>query len=455
MIDADYCVIGAGFAGLSAALRLKQADRSVVVLEARDRVGGRTFTQTLDDGTWIDRGGAWTGPGQHRIHALMREFGVGGYQQFRDGESMMVVDGKQYRYSGTIPMTMSPWAVANLGAVMLELGRLCRSIPLAEPWRAKHAQKWDQISLAHWLRTHSLSKAAHDLLDTAISGCYTSAGSEVSMLWMLFQFASAGGPNFVFSVEDGSQDSRVVGGMGAVSNPIAAELGDSLLLSHPVRRIEHDPQGVTVHTDGATVRAGRAIVAVPLAVADRIDYEPMLPVDREFLHRRVPSGAIFKINVVYDEPFWRADGLTGQSAAPGTPAPVTIEACTDAARPGVMCVISEGPVARHLCTLDEKARRRAVLDELVARFGPKAAVPQHYLEQNWTVERFSGGGMIGHMGTGVLTEFGHALRQPCGRIHWAGTESSTDMCGWIDGAVRSGERAAAEVLAADAAATRP
>ncbi len=423
MADVDCCVVGAGFAGLTAALRLKQAGRSVALLEARDRVGGRTFTQVLDEGTWIDRGGAWTGPGQDRIHAMMTEFGVGGYKQYLDGEAMFVVDGKQHRYKGTIPLTMSPWVVANLGAVFLELTQICKSIPLNEPWKAKNAAKWDQISLAKWLSGNTLSKPAREMLDMALAGLYTSAASETSMLWALYQMASGGGPNFVLSVKDGAQDSRVVGGMGAISGPMAAEIGDSVHLSQPVRRIEQDGNGVTVRADDMTVRADRVVVAVPLVIANQILYEPMLPVDRTFLMQRVPSGAVFKINILYDEPFWRADGLTGQSAAPNNPAPVTIEACTDKDRPGVMCVITEGPIARELCELDDSARRTVILDELAKRFGDKALSPEHYIEQNWTIERYSGGGMIGHTGTGVLTEFGHALREPCGRIHWAGSEA--------------------------------
>jgi monoamine oxidase len=175
----------------------------------------------------------------------------------------------------------------------------------------------------------------------------------------------------------------------------------------------------------------------------------MLPVDRSFLHQRMPSGAIYKINIVYDGPFWRADGLSGQSAAPGTPAPVTIDACTDTASPGVLCVIVEGATARELSALDATTRRGLVVDELAERFGARARSPLEFIEQNWTIERYSGGGMISHAPPGVLTEFGPALREPCGRIHWAGTESSAVMCGWVDGAVRSGERAAAEVMAGE------
>ncbi|MEI6251598.1 MAG: FAD-dependent oxidoreductase [Mycobacteriaceae bacterium] len=452
MADVDYCVVGAGFAGLTAALRLTQAGRSVVLLEARDRVGGRTFTEVLPDGTWIDRGGAWIGPGQDRIKALIAEYGVREYKEYADGDAMMIVDGKKHRYAGTVPWTMSPWAVANLGAGLLEVDQMCKAVPCEAPWTAKKAAEWDRITLGEWLHGNVLSTQAREMLDMALAGIYTSAASEVSLLWALHQMGSGGGPSFVISSRGGSQDARVHGGMGAVSGPMAAELGDGLQLSQPVHLIARDDDGVTVHADGMTVRAGRVIVAVPLAVAGQIAYEPMLPVDRAFLHQRMPSGAVLKISVVYDTAFWRADGLCGQSAAPGSPATLTIDACTDTGVPGIMCVITEGRAARELTQLDAAERHSVVVAELVDRFGPKAATPVSYHEQNWTVERYSGGGMISHAPPGVLTEFGPALREPCGRIHWAGTESSAVMCGWIDGAVRSGERAAAEVLAADSVA---
>ena len=450
MADVDYCVVGAGFAGLTAALRLKQAGHSVALLEARDRIGGRTFTEVRDDGSWIDRGGAWIGPGQDAIYALMNEFGVPSYKQYVDGDAMMFVDGKKYRYKGTIPLSMSPWAVANIGAVFLELTQMCKSIPLEAPWEAPKAQKWDQLSWAAWLDRNTLSKPAHEILESAIAGLYTSAASEVSLLFVLYQMASAGGPSFVLGVKDGAEDARPVGGMGAIHRAVAAELGDSIHLSQPVRTIAQNADGVTVRSDDMLVRARRVVVAVPIAIASQINYEPMLPVDRSFLHQRMPLGAVFKIALVYDEPFWRADGLSGQSFAPGSPANLTIDSCTDTGNPGVLTVITEGPVARRIGELSADVRKDAVLDAVAERFGDKARSPVDYLEQNWAVERYSGGGMICHAPPGVLTEFGTALREPCGRIHWAGTETSAVMYGFIDGAVRSGERAATEVMEREA-----
>jgi monoamine oxidase len=451
MADVDYCVVGAGFAGLTAALRLKQAGRSVALLEARDRVGGRTFTVTRDDGVWVDRGGAWVGPGQDRILALMNEFGVPEYKQHNDGDAMMVVGSKKHRYGGTIPWTVSPWAVANLGICLASIEEMSKSLPREAPWEAKKAQEWDRISIGEWIEKNTLSKQAAEMLDMAFAGLYTSAASETSLLWGLLQTASAGGLTFAISGKGGSQDARPVGGMGAIYRPIAAELGEALHLSRPVQQISQDADGVTVSADGMTLRARRVIVAIPLAIATSIVYEPLLPVDRAFLHQRIPSGAVIKTSIFYDEPFWRADGLSGQSAAPGTPATLTIDACTNTADPGIMCAITEGPAARRLTQLDEAERKAVVIGELVDRFGDKAKTPLEYHEQNWTIDRYSGGGMIGHAPTGVLTEYGYTLRPPCGRVHWAGTESSAIMCGWIDGAVRSGERAAAELLAAETA----
>ncbi|MGW0178517.1 flavin monoamine oxidase family protein [Nocardia sp. NPDC003345] len=453
MTDVDFCVIGGGFAGLTAALRLKQAGHSVLLLEARDRLGGRTCTENRADGSWIDRGGAWVGPGQDRIRALMKEYGVPTYKQYTGGEAMMLVGGTQHRYTGTIPWSMSPWVAMNLGAALLDLGHLCKTIPLDAPWTADQAHRWDRITLEHWLNTHVVSKAAHELLETALAGAYTSAGSEVSLLFALYQMASGGGPAFVLGVEDGAQDSRPVGGMGAVYRPMAAELGDAIVTSRPVHRIEQDRAGVSVHAVDRVVRARRAIVAVPLAIASQIHYEPMLPVDRSFLHQRMPSGAIIKTSVVYDEPFWRADGLSGQSAAPGSPATITLDACTDTGTPGILCVITEGPTARRVGALDAAQRRHAILEALAERFGDRARTPGDYIEQDWSVERYSGGGMLSHAPTGVLTQFGPALRPPCGLVHWAGAESSAVMCGWVDGAVRSGERAANEVREYEMAAT--
>ena len=286
----------------------------------------------------------------------------------------------------------------------------------------------------------------------ALAGTYTSAASELSLLFVVYQLASAGGPDFVLGVEQGAEDSRPVGGMGAVYRAMADRLTDDVHLGAPVQSLRQDNTGVTVCCRDVEFRASRVVVSVPIAIAGQIRYEPALPLERSLLHQRMPSGAVLKCHAVYPAPFWRDDGLTGQSAAPSTAAAVTLDACADGAGPGILAVVNEGPSARKLSAMDPHHRKAAIIDALARRFGPKAAVPVEFTQQDWSVERYSGGGMISHAPPGVLTEFGHAIRPPCGRIHWAGTETSSVMYGFVDGAVRSGERAAREVLAAEAAA---
>lgn len=448
-VEADFCVVGAGFAGLTAAVRLQQAGASVAVLEARDRVGGRTWTVTLDDGTWVDRGGAWVGPTQDRLLALIDEFGASTYKQHVDGESIMVIDGKQHRYKGTVPMNLSPFALANLGLALKFLDAEAKKLDPEAPWDHPKAEEYDEESMASWLGrlTHVPNRKARDVLSTMTSGFFTCHPSEVSLLSMLLQLSGAGGVQFQVGVEGGAEDQRVVGGMGAVSAPMAASLGDSLHLGQPVRTIRQNADGVEVVSDGLRVRAKRVVVTLPLAIANTIDYGDDLPSDRYQLMQRAPLGAVYKIAVVYDEPFWRADGLSGETVATNSPLPMTIDCCTDTPTVGLLNTFPAGPDARRLALLSDTDRKQVVIDELVERFGPKAASPIGYIEQNWTTEKYTGGGMISHYPPGVLTQYGRSLRPACGRIHWAGTETSGVMHGFIDGAVRSGERAAREAVA--------
>jgi monoamine oxidase len=206
---------------------------------------------------------------------------------------------------------------------------------------------------------------------------------------------------------------------------------------------------VEVAGDRVTVRAERAVVAIPPTLAGHIRYEPKLPAAHALLLQRLPAGFTYKIALVYDEPFWRADGLSGESLGLGSALSLTIDACGATAPPGILNTFACGPDARALARLEASERRRLVVDEMVARFGPKAATVRDYVEQDWAEEEWTRGCFMAHWAPGVLTQFGPLLREPVGRIHWAGTETSPVMNGFIDGAVRSGERAASEVLAAE------
>ena len=450
-VRSDVCVVGAGFAGLTAAWRLAQAGRSVVVLEARDRIGGRVWTDHLSDGTPIDRGGAWLGPGQDRLYALAAEMGIGTYPTFVAGDHLFLKDGRVHRYRGLIPRGLSWTALVGLEVARRRIDALARRVPLDAPWTAPGAAALDARTITSWIDSpwNVPSRTVRTLLAMTMTELFTADPSEVSLLHMLFHFHSAGGFVRQTSIEGGTQQDRIVGGMQTILHGVAARLGDAVRLGTPVREIRQDASVVDVVSDRVAVRASRMIVAIPPVLAAHIRWTPRLPTDRALLLERLPAGWTWKFALVYDEPFWRADGLSGQTLAMGSRVAITLDACGATTPPGILNTFAVGPHARTLAHLDPAGRRQAVVAEMATRFGPKAAKVRDFVEQEWAGEEWTRGCFMSHYAPGVMTQFGHLVREPVGRVHWAGTETSAVMNGFIDGAVRSGERAADEVVAAE------
>lgn len=417
-VDADVCVVGAGYAGLTAARRLADAGRSVIVLEARDRVGGRIWTHHLSDGSTIDRGGAFLAPGHDAIHGLAKEVGVSTYKTWTKGDHLLIGGGRTRRYRGLIPK-IGPLAVATIAWAQVKLDWMARQVPVDAPWTAKRAAEWDA-------RTTDLN--------------------EVALLDLLFLIRSAGGFSTLMSIEGGYQENLVVGGAGSIARRVADDLGDRVRLNAPVRSITQRGDALLIEASDVVVSARTAVVAVPPALSLEIAFDPPLPEDRVALYRHAVAGPETKTIVVYDEPFWRSDGFSGQTAGPGTAAEVTLDATPASGGPGAIASFTFGPVAERFDALDASERRRAVLDELGARLGPRAASPSEFIETAWWKEEWTRGCSMAHFPPGILTRYGRLLREAFGRIHWAGTETATVSHGAIDGAVRSGERAAAEIL---------
>ncbi len=445
-IDVDVAVVGGGYAGLTAARRLQQAGKTVVVLEARDRVGGRIWTSRLPDGTPVDRGGAWIASCHDAILGLMREVGVSTYKTWVDGAHVLVDGHRNRRYTGLIPK-ISPLAVVTIALAQARLDRMAKRVPLDEPWYAKRAAEWDARSVASYLEHCGIRTGiARELFEMAVRGLFTGDLEEVSFLHLLFLVRAHGSIGRLFSIEGGAQENLVDGGAGSIAHRVAAELGDALRLSAPVRAVGQRHDRVSVEAGGVTVSARRVVVTVPPALVLEIAFDPPLRDDRMTLYRNAVAGSETKTLLVYDEPFWRAEGFSGQTSEPGSAAEVTIDATPASGTPGVLASFTFGRVARHFDALDPKARRDAVVDALRRRLGPRAGSPADVVETPWWTEEWTRGCSFAHLPPGALTRSGPLLREPFGLVHWAGTETATTSHGAIDGAVRSGERAAAEIL---------
>jgi monoamine oxidase len=448
--DVDVVVVGAGFAGLTAARELRRAGLDAVVLEARDRVGGRVVNAHTQDGTVVELGGQWVGPGQDRVIALADELGLERFATYNTGHNV-IHDGTAKRlYKGAIPK-LSPPVLVDIGQAQLRLDRLAKQVPLVEPWKAPRATDWDGQTVESWVRRNMRTRLGRKMLRLGVRAVFAAEASDMSLLHFLFYSHSGGYLDSLFNVENGAQEQRVVGGTQLIAQRLAEGLGAAVRLSAPVRRLRTTSggSGIVVETErGETVSAKRVIVAIPPALAGRIEYEPELPAMRDQLTQRMPMGSVIKCMAVYEEPFWREEGLTGQMTDVAGPAQLTFDNSPRSGRPGVMLAFVEGEHARALSQCSPEERRRQVVACLVRCFGPEAKDPKEFLELDWSAQRWTGGCYGAHLPPGVLTAYGPALKKPCGLIHWAGTETASVWAGYMDGAVRSGEAVAEEVVSA-------
>jgi len=487
---ADVVVVGAGFAGLSAARALRAAGLSVVVLEARPRVGGRTLNAELTPngfpGRVVEMGGQFVGPlpnepatasipgqevynPQDRVYNLARQLGIGTYKTYNQGDYLNYQRGQAVRYSSStrIPPDLG---TANAGIALGILNQMAKQVPRDAPWNAPQAAEWDGETVESWMRRTLVPPAGPDadtnhLITLAIEAVMSVEPRELSLLELLWYVASAGNLDNLVDTANGAQDSRFIGGSQAVPIAMAKQLGDSVVLGTPVRRIEHASDGMVVaRGEGFSVTARRCIVAIPPPLAGRIVYDPPLSaLDprgflRDQLTQHYPMASILKVNVLYERPFWRDSGLAGQVTSDSGAVRATFDNTpypdpqTTDVSPGAILGFIEADEARYWTARTRTERYQAVIQDLANYLGPKALTPlggmNGYYEMLWNREEFSGGGPIAVPGPGVLYQFGTALRHPIGLVHWAGTETAIRWSGYMDGAVESGQRAAGEVVAA-------
>jgi monoamine oxidase len=452
--DTDVVVIGAGYSGLACARALAAAGRQVLVLEARERVGGRCVNETLPSpfNRYVVEGGAeFLGPTQTRMYELAQEFGLKTFRTYNTGKTVNYTSGVRTTYAGVIPL--ANLLAAGEGAIaLLRLDALAKQVPADAPWQASRALEWDSQTFQTWIDRNILTANGKNLLRLAILSLLSCEPREVSLLFVLNYIRSGGGLETMLATEGGGQQDRVVGGSQRIALAMAQSLGERILFNAPVNRIAQDAQGIEVSGANFTVCAQQAVVATSPWVAGRIDYGTELPgtlQQRLQLMQRMPMGSIWKVHCVYDKPFWRDDKLNGQVTSDTFITKVTFDNTPpEAGAPGVMMGFIDGIDAVEACAMTQDERKAKVIEAFSSYFGAKATKPLAYLENNWQAESFSGGGPTGIAAPGVLTNFGPALRRPVGRLHWAGTETATVWTGYMEGAVRAGERAAQEILAA-------
>ena len=448
----DVIVVGAGISGLAAARRIAAAGKSVAVLEARERVGGRTLNHPIGNGQVLEIGGQWVGPGQDYVLDLISKLGLKTYKTYLEGENVYYRHAnpaplRRATYTGTIPPA-NPAALAEVAVVIERLDSMSSQVPPEAAQNAAKAPEWDGQSVRTWMNLNIVTEEARELFDLAIQAVFAAEPEELSLLFVLLYIRTAGSLNNLLDTAGGAQESRIVGGSQLISLRMAGDLGRRVQLGRAVRTIETDARSVELHAGGESWRAKRAIIAVAPALLPKITFRPDLPALKAQFVQRMPMGSVIKVMALYDEPFWRAEGLSGSATSTVGPVKLSFDNTPPKGTPGALIGFFEGREARAYSARSRRERRDATLASFERYFGPRARTEATgYIEKDWAEERWSGGCYTGYTPPGVLTEFGEALRAPVGPLHWAGTETATSWAGYMDGAVESGQRAAAEVLA--------
>jgi monoamine oxidase len=444
----EVVILGAGFAGLSAASALAARGISTHIIEARDRVGGRTRTDHFDDGLWLDIGGQWLGPGQDDAYALAARLGREVWAAHTAGEAVLHLDGKAHRYTGLIPRGLPPLALANLSWAMARLDRMAAKVPISDPWNAPNAAKLDQRTVGDWLRRNVPHAKARLVLEVAFEAVFAAHPDDISLLHALFYLRSGGGINNLTASSGGAQQDRVDGGMQGLAEAWSDELrsgGVTFEFEAPVRAVTETAGGLQVHTDADRHTAARVISTLPPILTLDVDFHPAMPTDRRAWCEGMVPGAVIKCFAIYDRPFWRDAGLSGEAVGDLPPVQLAFDATPPDVDYGVLLTFIEGREARHWAEAGVAQRQQVVLAAFERFFGSQALAPTRYIDHVWPHEEWSRGCYAGVAGPGLVTSVGASARRPHGRVSWAGTETATEWNGYIEGAIRSGVRAAREV----------
>jgi monoamine oxidase len=446
VIETEAVIIGAGYSGLAAALRLSDLGIDVTVLEAADRVGGRIWSERGDGPNAVDHGGQWVGPTQTHLLALAERFGCTTFPTWDHGQHLEIWrDGSKVPYRGDGP-TSGP-GVDEYNRVTGLLDAMARSVDLDEPWRSADFATLDAQSVQDFFARQTSDDAAHARLALFVRGLWCAEPREISLFHLLFYLAAAGGYDQLMDTGGGAQDSRFCTGASGPALAIAELLGPRVRLADPVRTVEYSEHGVTVSTASVTVRARRAIVALPPTALSAIEFSPALPPSRQGWVKANPMGRVAKIHAFYSTPFWRAEGLAGIATLyDAGPVGVVFDNSPADGTSGALVGFVYGDSVEQWASLDPAGRRSAVLQSLATVVGALALTPTHYTEKNWSADPHSQGGYEAFATPGAWVNHGRdGWRAPTASLHWAGAETASRWNGYMDGAVSAGYRAAGEL----------
>jgi len=447
-LNRDVVVVGAGPSGLTAARELTKAGLSVAVLEARDRVGGRTWTDTVD-GAVLEIGGQWVSPDQTVLLDLLDELGLKTYSRYRSGESVYIgADGQPVRYTGD-SFPVDPATAVEMDKLIALLDGLAAEIGATEPWAHPRARELDTVSFHHWLRANSDNEEACNNIGLFIAGgMLTKPAHAFSALQAVLMAASAGSFTHLTD-EDFILDKRVVGGMQQVSLLQAQELGDDVVLNSPVRTINWEDgaggQRVTVVSERATVNARFVIMAVPPNLYSRVSFNPPLPRRQHQMHQHQSLGLVIKVHAVYSTPFWREDGLSGTGFGAGSLVQEVYDNTNHGDTRGTLVGFISDEKADAVFELGADERKRVVLESIAGFLGDKALEPEVYYESDWGSEEWTRGAYASSYDLGGLHRYGKDQHTPVGPIYWCSSDLAAEGYQHVDGAIRMGRLTAARI----------
>ncbi|RAZ33373.1 MULTISPECIES: NAD(P)/FAD-dependent oxidoreductase [Microbacterium] len=449
-ITRDVAIVGAGAAGLTAANDLRKAGLSVVVLEARDRVGGRLWTDEID-GAMLELGGQWVSPDQHALIDTLADLGLETYTRYRDGDSVYVgPDGQARRFRGEM-FPVAPETERVIDEITARLDEMVAEIDPDRPWAHEKAAEWDRISWDAWLRQQTDDdEAVRNLAFATGSAMLTKPTHTFSLLQSLLMAASAGSYSHLVDA-DFILDKRVVGGLQQVPLRLTERLGEDVLLGQPVRSIEYSDAGAVVRTDEVTVRARHVVLALAPVLYNRISFSPPLPRLKHQMHQHFSMGFVIKVHAVYDRPFWREQGLSGTAFSPYELSHEAYDNTNHGDERGTLVGFVSDQNADDLFRLSADERRERILESLSHYYGPEAKNPIVYYESDWGSEEWTRGAYAASFDLGGLTRYGAEQLELVAPLHVACSDLAGLGYQHVDGAIRMGHRVADEILEADRA----